>query len=188
MYTEDGYFVQRCLNGDSAAFGFLVDKYKACVFSLAYTKRGNFHDAQDITQEVFIRVYQKLHTFKPSEKFKPWLYVITSNLCIDFLRKQSKRPDCISIDATMLNSVTVAAYQRQSQHDAIHAALSELPEIYRTTLTLYYLGGMKNREIAEFLGTSKNTVESRLRRARAKLKQEMIAIMQQTFDNAQLQP
>ena len=72
MRTEDGYIIQKCLNGDVAAFGLLVDKYKGSVYALAYTKLGNFHDAQDITQEVFLKAYQKLRTLKQWDKFLSW--------------------------------------------------------------------------------------------------------------------
>jgi len=64
MHTEDGYIVQECLNGDETAFAFLVDKYKKSVYSLAYSIIRNFHDAQDITQKVFIRAYKSLHSLK----------------------------------------------------------------------------------------------------------------------------
>ncbi len=88
MYTEDGYVIDKCLNGDAAAFGLLVDKYKAYIYALAYSKLGNFHDAEDITQEVFIKAYTKLRTLKRWDKVLAWLYSITSNLCKDFWRKK----------------------------------------------------------------------------------------------------
>ena len=191
MYTEDGHFIQKCLDGEPAAFGFLVDKYRSCVYSLAYAKLGNFHDAEDIAQEVFIKAYQKLHALKRSDKFRPWLYAITSNLCTDFLRSRSSRPESAyleDVDEAILEEPSMEAYQNQLRRKVIHAALKELPEIYRQVLTLYYLGGMNNREIAEFLGTSKNTIESRLKRARAKLKTEVIPMMTTTFDEMRLQP
>ena len=74
MRTEDGYVVQKCLNGDSAAFGLLVDKYRESIYGLAYSKLGDFHDAEDVTQEVFIRAYQKLRTLKRYDSFLAWLY------------------------------------------------------------------------------------------------------------------
>jgi len=77
MRTEDGYIIHKCLNGEQAAFGLLVDKYKASVYALAHSKLRNFHDAEDITQEVFIKAYQKLHTLKRWDNFLAWLYSIT---------------------------------------------------------------------------------------------------------------
>ena len=64
MRTEDGYVIQKCLDGEQAAFGLLVDKYKESVYALAYSKLGNFHDAEDVAQEVFIKAYEKLSTLK----------------------------------------------------------------------------------------------------------------------------
>jgi len=64
MRTEDGHIIYKCLNGDRVAYGLLVDKYKESIYALAYSKLGNFHDAEDVTQEVFIKAYQKLRTLK----------------------------------------------------------------------------------------------------------------------------
>ena len=69
MRTADGYIISKCLNGDSAAFGLLVDKYKGSVYALAYSKLRNFHDAEDVTQEVFIKAYRKLRTLKQYDSF-----------------------------------------------------------------------------------------------------------------------
>ena len=93
MRTEDGHIIQKCLDGDAAAFGLLVDKYKGSVYALAYAKLGDFHDAQDMTQEVFLKAYRKLRTLKRWDRFLSWLYAITSNSCKDFLRSKANRPD-----------------------------------------------------------------------------------------------
>ena len=93
MRTEDRHIIHKCLSGDTAAFGLLVDKYRASVYALAYSKLGNFHDAEDVTQEVFLKAYQKLRTLKQWDRFLAWLYAITSNLCKDFSRSRSNRPD-----------------------------------------------------------------------------------------------
>ena len=91
--TQDGHLIQKCLDGDSAAFGFLVDKYRQSVYALAYSRLGNFHDAEDVTQEAFITAYEKLHTLKRWENFYAWLYAITSNLCKMWFRSRANRPD-----------------------------------------------------------------------------------------------
>ena len=93
MRTEDGHIIQKCLDGDAAAFGLLVDKYKGSVYGLAYAKLGDFHDVQDMTQQVFLKAYQKLRMLKRWDKFLSWLYAITSNSCKDFLRSKANRPD-----------------------------------------------------------------------------------------------
>ena len=191
MRTEDGYIIDKCLNGDSAAFGLLVDKYKASIYALAYSKLRNFHDAEDITQEVFIKAYRKLHTLKRWDNFLAWLYAITSNLCKDLIRSRSKRPDREFIEDQepfILALPSMDSYQDELARESLHEALDSLPEIYRQVLALYYLAGMTSREIAKFLGTSPNTVDKRLSRARAKLKKEMLDMMSTTFDEQKLQP
>ncbi|MCH8290630.1 sigma-70 family RNA polymerase sigma factor [Candidatus Poribacteria bacterium] len=191
MYTEDGHFIAKCLAGEPEAFGILVDKYKASIYALAYAKLKNFHDAQDMTQEAFLRAYQKLSTFRRTERFLPWLYAITSNLCTNFLRRQSRSPErdfIEDIDEEVLDKPSISAHQDELRLQAIHDALSELPEIYRQVLSLHYLGGMKSREIAVFLRTSKNTIDQRLFVARKKLKEEMIDMMSITFEEMRLQP
>ena len=84
--TEDGHIVNQCLNGDSATFGLLVDKYKEGIYALAYSKLGNFHDAEDVAQEAFTKAYQKLRTLKRWDRFLAWLCSITINLFKDWIR------------------------------------------------------------------------------------------------------
>ena len=191
MRTEDGYIIHKCLNGESAAFGLLVDKYKASIFALAYFKLQNFHDAEDITQEVFLKAYRKLRTLKRWDNFLAWLYAITANLCTDLIRSRSKRPDLEFIadqDSGLFSYTSINSYQNEQKHESLYEALASLPEIYRQVLTFYYFGGMSSVEIARFLGMSPNTVDKRLSRARAKLKKEMLDMMSKTYDQQKLQP
>ena len=191
MRTEDGYIIQKCLDGDVAAFGLLVDKYKGSVYALAYAKLGNFHDAQDITQEVFLKAYQKLRTLKQWDKFLSWLYAIASNLCKDFLRSKGSRPDAEFVadqEKERLDRISMRSYQDDQIHLTLKEALSGLPEIHRQVLTLHYLGGMSCREIAQFLGASPHAIAMRLSRARSKLKKEILTMMDTSFDQQKLHP
>ena len=190
MYTEDGHIIGKCLNGEPAAFGLLVDKYKSSVYALAYTKLRNFHDAEDITQEVFIKAYQKLSTLKQRDNFLAWLFSITVNSCKNFLTSRSRRPDRDYIEdqhTAILDTPSIDAYRSEAAAESIRDAINQLPEIYRQTLTLYYLGGLSSKEIARFLGTSVNTVNQRLMRARTKLKEELISMINTTFAGEKLQ-
>ncbi|MDQ1316840.1 MAG: hypothetical protein QG588_489, partial [Candidatus Poribacteria bacterium] len=194
MRTEDGHIIHKCLNGEPIAYGLLVDKYKESIYALAYSKLGNFHDAEDVTQEVFIKAYQKLRTLKRWDNFLAWLYAITSNLCKNWIRTQSRRPDRHFIEdqeSAKLDYPSVDSYHNdiahESLYDTLHEALDLLPEIYRQAVLLYYLGDMNTREIAKFLGTSANVIEQRLKRARAKLKEEMITMMTASFKQGKLQ-
>jgi len=187
--TADGYIINKCLNGDSAAFGLLVDKYKEGVYALAYSKLRNFHDAEDVTQEVFIKAYKKLHTLRQYDSFHAWLYAATSNLCKDWIRMRSRRPDNEFIedkDPETLETPSVDSYRedrsRESLRESLQEALDSLPEIYRQVLALRFLGGMSCEEIASFLGISTTAIWKRLSRARAQLKEEMIEMMSAEFE------
>ena len=91
MKNDDIALIQRILADDEAAFAELVKKYQDAVHTLAWRKIGDFHIAEDITQDVFLKVYQRLHTLKDPNQFSGWLYVITSNLCATWLRKKRLR-------------------------------------------------------------------------------------------------
>ena len=168
MQTEDGDIIRECLNGDSSAFAFLVDKYRKSVYALAYARIHNFHDAQDIAQEVFIRAYKSLHTLRKWDNFMGWLYRITCNVCKRWNWSNTKRLDSDFIedhDPDLLDRNSMISYREEMIHQSIREALESLPDTYREALTLRYFGGMKVNEIARFLGISSSTVDRRLREA-----------------------
>ncbi len=162
MYTGDGYLIDKCLKGDTAAFGLLVEKYKEGIYSLAYSKLGNFHDAEDVTQEVFIAAFEKLGMLRRRDNFYAWLYSITSNLCKMWYRAQSRRPDRGHVtgdERVNVDDLSTEHYREERLHESLREALAALPEIHRQVLTLHYLAGMSCREIAKYVGTSPHTVE-----------------------------
>ncbi len=191
MRTEDGHIIHQCLNGSPEAFGLLVDKYKESVYALACTKLRHFQDAEDITQEVFIKAFQRLRTLKRWDSFLAWIFSITTNLCKDLLRSRSSRPDSEyteDLDHKALEHPSTDAYQKEQEYERLHDALAVLPEMYRQVLTLYYLGGMSTHEISQFLRVSHDAIRQRLSRARLQLKEEMITMMETTFEHRRLQP
>ena len=191
MPTTDGQVIRECLSGEPEAFGFLVDKYRQSIYAFAYSKLCDFHDAEDVAQEVFITAYRKLGTLKYWDNFLGWLYSITSNLCKNFKRSQSRRPDrefLSDLTPEALNEQADAAYQSRLAYEPLYEALDELSESYRQVLTLHYLGSLSTKEIARFIGTSPNNIAQRLVRARAELKEEMIDTMSATFSEMRLQP
>ena len=178
MRGNDVTLIQRTLEGDQNAFTALVNKYQKWVHTLVWRKIGDFHIAEEITQDVFLKVYKKLSTLKPPEHFPGWLYVITTRHCIAWLRK--KRQPTSSLDAMPapeLEELCYAQYEAsrgeatavERQREIIKQLLQKLPESERTVVTLHYLAEMSCEEISEFLGVSPNTVKSRLHRARKRL-------------------
>lgn len=190
MRTRDGYIIHKCLNGEPEAFGLLVDKYKASIYALAYTKLQNFQDAEDITQEVFIKAYQNLHRLKYWDSFFAWLYSITTNLCKNWIQEQARRPDHGFIrdqSPKTLEGLSMDFHRESMLHKSLHEALDSLPDIYRQVLILYYFGDMNSYEIARFLGASPTAIRQRLSRARAHLREEMVAMMSTSFEGQKLQ-
>ena len=151
MRTEDGDLIRQCFNGDSAAFEFLVNKYKEPVYASAYAKVSNFADAQDLTQEVFIKAYQNPGHLRYYDRFGAWLYTITSNLAKNFLRSKVRRPDREYVEVVeqeLIDRRAVEIYHAKKAHESLYEALEVLPEIYRQVLSLYYLAGMSSKEIS----------------------------------------
>ena len=187
MKKKDVELIQRTLDGDQSAFTTLVEKYQKGVHALVWQKIGDFHIAQDITQDAFLRAYQKLGTLKNHKLFSGWLYVIATRLCYEWQRK--KRLPIQSIDTIDNTEVDQMAYEqymederekdvKEKQRELIRNLLKKLPESERTVMTLHYLGEMKCETISEFLGVSPNTVRSRLSRARNRLKKEEYMIQE----------
>ena len=187
MEWNDAQLIHRILQGDSDAFSPLVKKYQKGVHALAWRKIGDFHIAQEITQDAFLKAYQKLRTLKNHSAFGGWLYVIVAHLCLDWLREN--RLPMESLDTADANAVDQVSYSRylaekqatdanETRRELVKELLQKLPESERTVMTLHYLGEMTIKTISQFLGVSPNTVKSRLSRARNRLKKEEIMIRQ----------
>ena len=189
MANSDAELIRRTLDGDDTAFGFLVDKYKGAVHALAYRKIGNFHTAEDITQDTFLQAYQKLNTLKDWRHFPGWLYRIASRLCLMWHRKQRLPTQSLdTVERHHMDDLARAKHTDQGTRQEVRDALEALPESQRTVLTLHYLGGMTCEEIARFIGTSRGAVLNRLFHARSRLKKEMIPMMEKTLCAFQLPP
>ncbi|RKU19181.1 hypothetical protein C6503_08155 [Candidatus Poribacteria bacterium] len=196
MKNNDVALIQRVLAGDETAFAELVNKYQKPVHTLAWRKIGDFHIAEDITQEVFLKVYQRLHILKDPNQFSGWLYVITANLCATWLRK--KRIQTQPLKDTETTMIQEDAYSRhvveermkttaESQREVVKKLLAKLKESERTVMALHYLGEMTVTEISRFLGVSASTIKSRLRRARNRLKEEE-PMIREALDHFQITP
>ena len=196
MKNDDVELIQRVLAGDETAFSALVKKYQRSVHALAWRKIGDFHIAEDITQEAFLKAYQRLSTLKEPQSFASWLYVITANQCKAWLRK--KRTWIQSLEDTSSAQLEKATYSghiieenermtEETQREVVKKLLEKLQESDRTVITLYYLGGMTYEEISNFLGVSVGAIKSRLHRARQRLKKEE-PMIREALGNFQITP
>ena len=194
MKNEDAQLVNRFLSGDEGAFTILVKKYQKSVHALAWRKVGDFHTAEELTQDTFLKAYQKLGTLKNPNQFAGWLYVIADRLCITWHRKQKSQME--SLETTSEEEIDMSSYRHYEDEQRKEATtehrqvrvrnlLEKLPESERTVVTLHYLGEMTVKEISKFLGVSANTIKSRLQRARNRLK-EQEAMIQETLGSIQL--
>jgi RNA polymerase sigma factor (sigma-70 family) len=190
MRTDDGCIVQDCLNGKPEAFGILVDKYKAGIYAYVCAEVRNFQDAEDVTQEVFLKAYHNLRSLRRWESFGFWLYRIARNQCKKWVRSQSRRPDSSLIedqDPKVVEKPSLDAYRVGRVDESLWEALDSLSEIYREVILLHYFGGMTIKNIARAIGASPSAIGMRLNRARAQLKEEMIAMMDTAFEGQRLQ-
>ena len=194
MKTNDIDLIRRVLDGDQRAFTLLVNKYQKSVHALVWRKIGDFHIAEEITQDVFLKVYKRLSTLKRPEHFPGWLYVIATRDCTSWLRKKQLQTKSLEAMSTVeLEEICYAQYEAnrgeetsiEHQREFVKRLLQKLPESERTVVTLYYLAEMKSEEISRFLGVSSNTVRSRLRRARERLEKEEFMI-QEVLGNFQI--
>jgi len=189
MRTEDGHFIGKCLNGEIEAFGFLVDKYRESIFAFAYSKLCNVDDAEDVTQEVFLKAYKDLRSLRRWDSFATWLYSITNNICKNYLRTQARRIDkklVANQDSVTYKFISPNSESDDPMLDSLNEALNILPEIYRQVLTLYYISGKNSEEIARFLSISPSAVRQRLSRARSELREEIPAMISMTFEQKKL--
>ena len=194
MNAKDVDLIQQTLDGNQGAFTTLVNKYQKSVHALVWRKIGDFHIAEEITQDVFLKVYKRLSTLKRPELFPGWLYVIATRDCVSWLRK--KELPTKSLDAMSTAELEELCYTQyeadrgetaaiEHRRELVKRLLQKLPESERTVVTLYYLAEMKSEEISAFLGVSSNTIRSRLRRARERLQKEERTI-QEVLGNFQI--
>ena len=199
MKNNDAELIQRVLEGDDDAFAVLVRKYQKQVHALAWRKIGDFHIAEEITQDTFLNAYKRLSTLKKPQRFASWLYVIAANRCSSWLRKKrlwtQPLEDLEETDDEQQQKLTYSGYvvaenertTAEAQRDVVKKLLAKLQESERTIMTLHYFGEMSCTEIGTFLGVSKNTIKSRLRRAQQRLKKEE-PMIREALENFQITP
>ena len=192
---NDVQLIQRVLSGDNEAFTALVRKHQKSVHALAWRRIGDFHFAEEIAQDAFLRAYKGLSKLKDPNQFPGWLYVITNRLCNDWLQKNKSLIESIEdIPVVEMQQMSYEHYMSEghkkeakaSRQKLVGKLLAKLPESERTVVTLYYLGEMTTKEISKFLGVSVHTITSRLQRGRKRLKQHEELLIQETLGRIQV--
>ena len=184
MPLTDLSLVERCRANDDAAFSEVVARYKAKIYNYVYRMTGSSEDAEDLTQEVFIRMYTSIDSFRGQSSLNTWLFRIAGNLCIDRFRRAKNRAPAYSLDepvgdAAQTQEIADHTYEPHrllesgEMAEQIQQALSRLPEKLRAALLLHDIEGMPYEEIAQIVGCPLGTVKSRLFNARMQLRQQL---------------
>lgn len=182
---EDKALIARIIDGDDKAFESLVQKYRKSVFYLVYKIVRNTDDAEDLTQDSFVKAYSFIHKFDPKYAFSTWLFKIATNNCIDFIRR--RKMQTLSIDSPQnfdegspmyiqvqdrgpLPSDSLLLKERK---EILTVAIERLPERYRNLLRMRYFDELSYEEVAERLRLPMGTIKAQLHRARELLLFEM---------------
>ena len=173
---SDQDLVQRCLDGDGAAWDTLVRTYWKRVFNLAYKFVARYDDAEDLTQEIFVKLFRALETYDRRASFETWLTRVTRNLCIDRYRRRRREEQRFTGDVDLdtlrldeLTSTPDAALAQRDEIATVRRALAKLPATYREAVALRDVHDLSYEEIARRLQLPEGTVKSRINRGRKEL-------------------
>ena len=177
---ETEALIQRCLRGDQAAWERIVRLHRRRVFNVAYKFVGRPDEAEDLTQDIFLKVFKSLGTFDRRANFQTWLISVSRNLCIDHYRSVRKERQTIDrdIDANELSPATkepgpVAALEQRDRVMLLRDALAELPESLRTAVVMRDIQELSYQDIAARLRLPEGTVKSRINRGRTELARQI---------------
>src|SRR5215216_5582010 len=181
MHTEpaDMDVIARVLSSDTQAYSILVERYRNFVFTLVLRYIKSREDAEEVTQDIFVKAYRALADFKGASKFSTWLYTIVTTTCISFLRK--KKLEIHSLDNEKVlamaenkdSGMTANTIEQKSKVAMVNNAIAMLNSDDAEIMTLFYKGEQTLEEIAQVLGIEANAVKVRLHRARTRLKEKM---------------
>jgi RNA polymerase sigma-70 factor (ECF subfamily) len=166
------------------SFGELVRRYQKQVYSLAYRLTNDAEEAMDLSQEVFLKIYQVLERYDDSRPFFPWMYKVASNVCYSLLRKRPQESVPLEkvIEFTPLipkiESQPEDYYESREIQQLVQRAIAELPEKYRVPLVLRFLEDLTYQQIAEVMELPVSTIETRLYRGKALLQKRLSIVME----------
>jgi RNA polymerase sigma-70 factor (ECF subfamily) len=174
--------IHRCLDGDQAAWSRIVDTHWRRVFNVAYKFTGRYDEAEDLTQDVFLKLFKSLDTFDRRANFQTWLTSVSRNLCIDHYRSVRRERETMNrtVDPDTLTPVAPTAspqavLEQQDRVALLRAALDRLTPPLRTAVMLRDIQELTYQEIADRLGLPEGTVKSRINRGRAELARQIRA-------------
>ena len=177
--------IEACLRGDQSAWNAIVSRYRRKVFNVAYTFVGRHDEAEDLTQDIFLKVFKALRTFDRRANFTTWIISVSRNLCIDHYRRVRKEREVVDrrVDASEITPVAggVDAFARLDRFDRralLREALAALPETLRTAVAMRDLQELPYQEIARRLDLPDGTVKSRINRGRHELARQVLRIEQ----------
>lgn len=176
---SDNEIISQVLAGDQQSYALLVNRYQNYVFTLALRFTKNREDAEEVSQDIFIKAYKSLADFRGASKFSTWLYTIVNTTCITFLRK--KRLEIHSLDNERIfeiadsqdSGMSANQVEQKSRVSMVNHAIKLLNGDDAEIITLFYKSEQSLDEIARILGVEANTAKVRLHRARARLKEKM---------------
>jgi RNA polymerase sigma-70 factor (ECF subfamily) len=172
---DDRTLVERCREGDDLAWEVLVRRFQRRVFGVAYGYLRSREEARDMAQEIFVRLYERLDSFRGGDRFLPWLLSMARNACIDRLRRQKARPPASDLSVDDGPEIPDAAADPEQEAEAegrrrlLYRALARMSHTNREMILLKEIQGLKLEEIATMLALPLGTVKSRSNRARVEL-------------------
>lgn len=172
--NNDQLYITKIVNGDTNAFSYLVDNYKNMVFSLAFKMTKNREEAEEISQDTFIKAYKNLSKFKGDSKFSTWLYRIAYHTCLDNIKKNKNKNTTFEINEITFNQIEsvetiLQGIARKERAKLMAKCLQKLPDEERSVIWMFYYDELSLREIIEVTGLSEANLKVKLHRARKKL-------------------
>ncbi len=180
------------LKGDQQAYKELVDRYQSFVFTLAFRLLNSREDAEEVAQDVFVKAFRSLADFKGGSKFSTWLYTITYNTGITYLRKKKHKLQSIDVESAFTqlenheSDFKANQVEDKSRKAMVNQAIELLPPDDAQIITLFYKGDQSLEEIAVIMHLETNNVKVRLFRARQKLKEKMEKYFSEEVSNLQI--
>ena len=169
---RDDELIEKCLDGNDDAFAELVTRYKNLVYSVIYRIVNHPQEAEDLSQEVFLKVYRKLRQYSTEYKFSTWIVRIAVNQVIDHRRK--KKQDTVSVEELIvepsMEETPEATYMNKEKRLELNQMIESLPEIYKMPIVLFHQEGLSYQEIADALHLPLTKVKNRIFRGRKMLK------------------